>query len=290
MEHIVEKYLEKLDWTLTAEHRELLLFLYKHLHVDELSEEEQCFFMDYFLKSESLQNIAAAAITLFEIIHELEENVPAIELEEHLTNGEEQRNFYERKWYDAKINELKHQTKKEGNVFHVPFAKYKEVPGPIIICLEQSEGMLMYSEACKSMILPLFVTAYREHRDLYIVPYNTYIHAHYRFENGHMNLSNFIRFIECEGDGEATIIPVLQFAKGLLQEHSLYSNADIFIFTNGEPTDGQRIAESSVETLIQDMMDQYRTEISVIAMCENSFNEQYFGFANKVYFAGNPAL
>lgn len=40
------------------------------------------FFIDYFFKSESLQNIAASAITLFEIIHEIEGNVPAIELEE----------------------------------------------------------------------------------------------------------------------------------------------------------------------------------------------------------------
>lgn len=290
MEHIVEKYVEKLDWTLTAEHRELLLFLYNNLHVDELSEEEQCLFIDYFFKSESLQNMAISAVTLFEIIHEIKENVPAIELGERLANGEEQRNYYERKWYGAKINDLKHQTQKEGNVFHVPFAKYNAVPGPIIICLEQSEGMLMYSEACKSMILPLFVTAHREQRDLYIVPYNTHLHAHYYFENGHMNLSDFTRFIECQGDGEAMIMPVLQFAKGLLQEHSLCSNAEIIIFTSGEPTDGHCVAEPSVNTLIQEMMDQYHAEISVIAMCEKKFNEQYFQFANKVYFVEDTVL
>lgn len=290
MERIVEKYIENLDWTLTDEHRELLLFLYKNLHVDELREEEQYFFIEYFFNSESLRKMAASAITLFEIIHELEENIPAIELEERLATAEEQRYYYERKWHDAKLHELKQQTTKEGNVFYVPFAKYKKEPGPIIICIEQTEGMAMYSEICKSMVLPLFVTAHREHRDLYIVPYSTNIHVHYYFENGHVKLSDFIEFIECEGDGEATIIPMLQFSKGLLQEIQPCLNADIIIFTEGKPIDGKRLEESSVKMMVQEMMGKYHAEISVIAMCENDFNEQYFWFANKVFFADDVIL
>ncbi|MFJ7735441.1 hypothetical protein ACIQ2D_03765 [Lysinibacillus sp. NPDC097287] len=290
MEHIVEKYVEKSDLTLTAEHRELLLFLYKNLHVNELSEEEQYFFIDYFFNSESLRNMAASAITLFEIIYELEENIPAIELEERLSNGEEQRHYYERKWHDVKLHEIKHQTKKEGNVFFVPFAKYKKEPGPIIICLEKTDGMAVYSESCKSMILPLFVKAHREHRDLYIVPYNNHFHVHYRFEKGHLNLQDFKGFIECAGEGDAAIIPVLQFAKGLLQENQQCTDANIIIFTEGMPTDGQRLEEPCVKTLIQEIMEKHHAEISVIAMCENSFNEDYFWFANKVFFADDTIL
>ena len=290
MEHIVEKYVGDLERNLTVEHRELLLFLYENLQVDELSEKEQLSFIDYFFNSESLRNIATFAITLVEIIHEIEENIPAIELDERLANSVQQRLYYERKWHEAKVNELKHQTKKEGNVFYVPFAKYKNEQGPIIICLEQSEGMLIYSEICKGMILPLFVTAHREPRDLYIVLFNSHIHAHYHFENGHLNLPDFTDFIECNAFGEAAIIPALQFIKRLLQENQLCSKADIFIYTEGVPMDRHQLLELSVKTLIQEMINKYHAEISVIAMCENSFDEQYFWFANKVYFVGDTIL
>lgn len=65
--------------------------------------------------------------------------------------------------------------------------------------------------------------------------------------------------------------PCYSIAKGLLQESQLCSNADIIIFTNGEPIDAQRLAEPCVRTLMQESMDQYHTEISVIAMCEQYF-------------------
>ncbi|KOS68058.1 hypothetical protein AEA09_05485 [Lysinibacillus contaminans] len=285
MEHNVETFVEKLDRTLTDEQRELLLFLYKNLHVDELSEEEQSFFVEYFFNSETLRNMAVFAIALVEIIHEIEGNIPAIELEERLANSEEQRLYYERKWNDAKLNDLKHQTTKQGNVFHVPFAKYKKEPGPIIICLEQTKGMAKYTEICKSMVLPLFVTAHREHRDLYIVPYNNLVHGHYRFEKGRLNLSYFTDFIECDVASEAAIIPVLQFVEGLLQKKQQCTDADIIIFTEGVPIDGRRLVEPSVKTMMQEMIHKYHIDVSVIAMQENNFKEQYFWFADKVFFA-----
>ena len=280
----MERIVETLERTLTNEQRELLLFLYENLHIDELNEEEQCFFVEYFFNSEALRNIAAFAIAFVEIIHEIEENMPAIELEESSANSEEQRYYYARKWHDAKQNELKHHTTKEGNVFYVPFADYKKEPGPIIICLEQTKGMSMHAEICKSMILPLFDIAHRECRDLYIVPYNNHVHVHYRFENGHLNSSDFADFIKCDADGEASIIPVLQFAKWLLQENKQCTDATIIIFTEGVPVDGQRLVEPRVKIMMQEMINQYHADISVIAMHENNFDEQHFWFANKAFF------
>lgn len=280
MEHIVEKS----DRTLTDEHRELLLFLYENLHLEELSEEEQLFFMDYFFNSETLRNMAAYAVALVEIIHEIEENIPAIELEECLANSEEQRLYYARKRHDRKLQELKQQTMKKDNVLYVPFAEFKKDPGPIIICLEQTEGMSRYSEVCKSMILPLFAAAHREHRDLYIVPSTSHIHVYYRFENGHINLKEFTGFIECDLDGEAAIIPVLQFATGVLQENQHFTDAEIIIFTEGSPIDGERLVEPSMKTMVRETINKFQADVSVIAMNEKKFNERHFWFANKVFF------
>lgn len=280
----MENIVEILDRTLTEEQRELLLFLYGNLHVDELSEEEQCFFIEYFFNSETLRNMAKFAIAFVEIIREIEENIPAIEREEGLTNSEEQRCYYARKWHEAKQHELKHRIMKKGNVLYVPFADYKKELGPIIVCLEQTKGMSMYAEMCKSMILPLFAIAHQECRDLYIVPYNHHVHVHYRFENGHLNSSDFVDFIECDADGEAAIIPVLQFAKGLLQENQQCADATILMFTEGVPVDGQRLVEPNVKLMVQEMIHQYHVDISVIAMQETNFNEQHFWFANKAFF------
>lgn len=286
----IETFVEKFKRPLTQEHRELLLFLYEILHVDELSEEEQNSFIEYFFHSDKLQNIAVCALDLVEIIHELQENIPAIEPEEHLVNDEEQRNYYERKRYDAKRNELKHRTMKQGNVFYVPFAEYKKGPGPIIICLEQTEGMSMYSEICKSMILPWFITAHRDHRDLYIVPYNSHIHVHYCFKKGHLNSQDFTDFIECDVSGEATIIPVLQLVKGLLQENEQCTDVDVILFTEGMPLDGQRLVEPSMKTKMQEIINKYQTDISVIVMQDKHFNEQYFWFADNVFLAEGITL
>lgn len=280
----MENIVETLNRTLTEEQRELLLFLYEHLHVNELSEEEQCFFIEYFFNSEALRNMTAFAIALVEIIHEIEGNIPAIEQEESSANSEEQRYYYARKWHDVKQNELKHHTTKKGNVFYVPFADYKQEPGPIIVCLEQTKGMSIYAEICKSMILPLFDKAHQECRDLYIVPYNNHVHVHYRFENGHLNSSDFADFIECDADGEAAIIPVLQFANGLLQENQQCTDATIIIFTEGVPVDGQQLVEPNVKIMVQEMINQHHADISVIAMHENNFDEQHFWFANKAFF------
>lgn len=284
MERIVETFAEKSDRTLTDEHRELLLFLYGNLHLEELVEEEQNFFIEYFFNSETLRNVAAYAATLVEIIHEIEGNIPTIEFEERLANSEEQRLYYERKWHDRKLNELKQQTTKKGNVFYVPFAKFKKDLGPIIICLEQTEGISRYSEVCKSMILPLFAAAYCEHRDLYIVPYNSHIHLCYCFKNGHLNLKDFTSFIECDLDGEAAIIPVLQFATELLQEYQHLTDADIILFTEGAPIDGERLVEPNMKMMVRETINKFQADVSVIAMEEKNFNERHFWFANKVCF------
>ncbi|MGE7090773.1 hypothetical protein ACQKII_04805 [Lysinibacillus sp. NPDC048646] len=285
MKDAVETLIKKFELDITTEQRECLCFLYEHLHLEELSDREQHFFINYFYKSETLRNMAAFALELADIMHEIRENIPAIEQAERLANGKEQRLYYERKWQETKRQQLKHHTTKKGNIFYVPFAEYKKELGPMIVCLEQSTGMVAYSELCKSMILPLFTTAHREKRDLYIVPFDRQIHVHYRFENGHLNLSDFKDFIEYKAKGEAAILPVLQFVKGLLKENQQCTEADIIIFTEGNPIDGQYLLGKRTKAMLEEMKHIYHAEFSVIAMHEQNFNEQQFWFAEKTFFA-----
>ncbi|MDM5249213.1 hypothetical protein [Lysinibacillus sp. G4S2] len=285
MKDAVQSLLEKFALTITLEQRDFLRFLYDHLHLEELSDKEQQIFIDYFYKSETLRNMAAFSLELADVIREMCENIPAIEQAERLANGKEQRLYYERKWQVARRQKLKHQTTKKGNILYVPFDAYKKEPGPIIICLEQTTGMAAYSELCKSMILPFFMNAHRERRDLYIVPYDCQIHVHYRFENGHINLCDFKGFIEYQAKGEAAILPVLHFVKGLLQENQHYTESDIIIFTEGTPIDGQHLVGKKAKTILNEMKSKYCAEFSVITMQEHNFNEQQFWFANKAFFA-----
>ena len=229
MKDAIESLIKQFDQQMTIEQLDYLRFLYENLHIEELSEGEQHYFIDYFFKSEPLRNMAAFALELTDIMHEIRENIPAIEKAERLANGKEQRQYYERKWLELRRQKLKQQTTKSGNIYYVPFHDYQQDSGPMIICLEQTTGMAAYSEICKSMILALFMNAHREGRDLYIVPYDRQIHVHYRFENGHLNLADFKSFIEYKAKGEAAIFPVLQFVKALLQENQLGTEADVII-------------------------------------------------------------
>lgn len=281
----VDSLIEKFAIEITSEQRDYFRFLYGNLHLEELSDKEQHYFIDYFYKSETLRNMAAFALELADIMQEIQENIPAIEQAERLANGKEQRSYYEHKWEEVRRQKLKHQTRKNGNILYVPFTEYKKDPGPIIICLEQTMGMEAYTELCKSMILPLFMSAHREHRDLYIVPYDYQIHVHYRFENGHLNLPDFKDFIEYKAKGEAAILPVLHFVKGLLQENQHCSEAEIIIFTEGMPIDGQHLVGKQAKIMLEEIKRKYHAEFSVIAMHENNFNEQQFWFANKAFFA-----
>ncbi|WP_155591562.1 hypothetical protein [Lysinibacillus cavernae] len=285
MKDAIESLLAKFDIQMTLDQLDYLHFLYENLHLEELSDKEQHYFIDYFFKSEPLRNMAAFALELADIIHEIRENIPAIEKAERLANGNEQGLYYERKWAELRRQKLKQQTMKSGNIFYVPFHDYKQEPGPMIICLEQTTGMAAYSELCKSMILPLFMNAHRESRDLYIVPYDQQIHVHYRFENGHLNLADFKSFIEYKAKGEAAILPVLQFVKALLQENQLGSDAEVIIFTEGTPIDGQYLVGKQAKTMLEEMKRKYHAEFSVIAMHEHNFNKQQFWFANKAFFA-----
>ncbi|MGE6513236.1 hypothetical protein [Lysinibacillus sphaericus] len=285
MKDAVETLIEKFELDITPEQREYLCFLYEHLHLEELSDKEQHFFIEYFYKSETLRNMAAFALELADAMREIRENIPAIEQAERQANGKEQRLYYERKWQEAQRLQLKYHTTKKGNIYYVPFAEYKKEPGPMIICLEQTTGMEVYSDLCKSMILPLFMSAHREQRDLYIVPYDCQIHVHYRFENGHLNLSDFKDFIEYKAKGKAAILPVLQFVKGLLQENQQCTEADIIIFTEGNPVDGQHLLGKRAKAILEDMKHHYHADFSVIAMQEQNFNEQQFWFANRAFFA-----
>lgn len=285
MKDAVDSLIEKFAIEITSEQRDYLRFLYENLHLEELSDKEQHYFIDYFYKSEALRNMAAFALELADIMQEIQENIPTIEQAERLANGKEQRLYYEQKWEEVRRQKLKHQTRKKGNILYVPFNDYKKDPGPIIICLEQTTGMEAYTELCKSMILPLFMSAHREQRDLYIVPYDYQIHVHYRFENGHLNLSDFKDFMEYKAKGEAAILPVLHFVKGLLQENQHCGEADIIIFTEGRPIDGQHLIGKQTKTMLEEMKKKYHAEFSVIAMHEHNFNEQQFWFANKAIFA-----
>ncbi|WP_286927278.1 MULTISPECIES: hypothetical protein [Lysinibacillus] len=285
MKDAVDSLIAKFAIEITSEQRDYLRFLYENLHLEELSDKEQHYFIDYFYKSEALRNMAAFALELADIMQEIQENIPTIEQAERLANGKEQRLYYEQKWEEVRRQKLKRQTRKKGNILYVPFNDYKKDPGPIIICLEQTTGMEAYTELCKSMILPLFMSAHREQRDLYIVPYDYQIHVHYRFENGHLNLSDFKDFMEYKAKGEAAILPVLHFVKGLLQENQHCSEADIIIFTEGRPIDGQHLVGKQTKTMLEEMKKKYHAEFSVIAMHEHNFNEQQFWFANKAIFA-----
>jgi len=270
---------------MTEEQCNYLHFLYENLHLEELNDREQRYFIDYFFKSEPLRNMAAFALELADIMHEIRENIPPIEKAERLADGREQRLYYEHKWSELRRQKLKQQTLKSGNVFYVPFHEYKQEPGPLIICLEQTTGMAVYSELCKSMILPLFMNAHRESRDLYIVPYDQQIHVHYRFENGHLNLADFKSFIEYKAKGEAAILPVLQFVKALLQENQLGAQAEVIIFTEGTPIDGKHLVGKQTKIMLEEMKQKYHAEFSVIAMQEHNFNKQQFWFASKAFFA-----
>ncbi|EFI67260.1 hypothetical protein BFZC1_16814 [Lysinibacillus fusiformis ZC1] len=285
MKDAIESLIKQFDKPLTIEQLDYLRFLYENLHIEELSEGEQHYFIDYFFKSEPLRNMAAFALELTDIMHEIQENIPAIEKAERLANGKEQRQHYERKWSELRRQKLKQQTTKSGNIYYVPFHDYQQDPGPMIICLEQTTGMAAYSEICKSMILALFISAHREGRDLYIVPYDRQIHVHYRFENGHLNLADFKSFIEYKARGEAAILPVLQFVKALLQENQLGTEADVIIFTEGAPIDGQHLVGKQAKTMLKEMKQKYHAEFSVIAMHEHNFNKQQFWFASKAFFA-----
>ncbi len=270
---------------MTEEQCNYLHFLYENLHLEELNDREQRYFIDYFFKSEPLRNMAAFALELADIMHEIRENIPPIEKAERLADGHEQRLYYQRKWSELRRQKLKQQTLKNGNIFYVPFQEYKQEPGPLIICLEQTTGMAVYSELCKSMILPLFMNAHRESRDLYIVPYDQQIHVHYRFENGHLNLADFKSFIEYKAKGEAAILPVLQFVKALLQENQLGAEAEVIIFTEGTPIDGKHLVGKQTKIMLEEMKQKYHAEFSVIAMHEHNFNKQQFWFASKAFFA-----
>ncbi|MFJ7405351.1 MULTISPECIES: hypothetical protein [unclassified Lysinibacillus] len=287
MKDSVESLIKKFGLEISIEQRKYLGFLYENLHLEELSDKEQHFFIDYFYKSETLRNMAAFALELADVMHEIRENVPTIEQAEQLANGKEQRLYYEQKWQEARRQKLKQQTTKNGNILYVPFVDYKEEQGPMVICLEQTSGMAKYSELCKSMILSLFMDAHQEQRDLYIVPYDCQIHVHYRFENGHLNLSDFKDFIEYKAKGEAAILPVLQFVKGLLQENQQCAETDVIIFTEGNPVDGQYLLGKRAKTMIEEMKQRYHAEFSVIAMNEQRFNEHHFWFANKAIFAAD---
>ncbi|UZM98343.1 hypothetical protein OL548_27110 [Lysinibacillus sp. MHQ-1] len=145
--------------------------------------------------------------------------------------------------------------------------------------------MEAYSELCKSMILPLFMNAHRENRDLYIIPYDRQINVHYRFENGHLNLADFKSFIEYKAKGEAELLPVLQFVRSILHENQLVTEAEVIIFTEGTPIDGQHLVSKQAKVMLEEMKRKYLAEFSVIAMHEDNFNEQQFWFANKAFFA-----
>lgn len=285
MKNPIQSLKEKLNLDMTEEQCNYLHFLYENLHLEELNDREQRYFIDYFFKSEPLRNMAAFALELADIMHEIRENIPPIEKAERLADGHEQRLYYQRKWSELRRQKLKQQTLKNGNIFYVPFQEYKQEPGPLIICLEQTTGMAVYSELCKSMILPLFMNAHRESRDLYIVPYDQQIHVHYRFENGHLNLADFKSFIEYKAKGEAAILPVLQFVKALLQENQLGAEAEVIIFTEGTPIDGKHLVGKQTKIMLEEMKQKYHAEFSVIAMHEHNFNKQQFWFASKAFFA-----
>ncbi|MFJ7368251.1 hypothetical protein ACIQVU_02205 [Lysinibacillus sp. NPDC098008] len=287
MSDALQALIEKLDIEITLEQRNYLRFLYEHLHLEELSDKEQQYFIDYFFKSEPLRNMAAFALELADIMQEMQENMPAIEQAERLANGREQRLYYERKWAERRRQQLKQQITKNNNVLYVPFHYHKKEPGPIIICLEQTTGMAAYSELCKSMILPWFMNAHHEGRDLYIVPYDRQIHVHYRFENGHLNVADFKSFIEYKASGEAAMLPVLQFVKALLQENQQGTEADIILFTEGAPVDGQHLVSKQAKMMLEEMTQKYHAEFLVIAMHEEHFNKQQFWFAHKAFFADN---
>lgn len=285
MKDAVESLLEKFDLAFTSEQCDFFRFLYENLHLEELSNIEQHFFIDFFYKSETLRSMAAFALELADIMHEIYENIPAVEHAERLANGKEQRLYDVRKWHIARRRKLNRQTIKKGNILYVPFDEYKKETGPIIICLEQTTGMAAYSDLCKSIILPFFMSAHRERRDLYIVPYDCQVHVHFRFEGGHLNLSDFKDFINYRAKGEAKILPVLHFVKGLLQENQHCTEADIIIFTEGTPIDGQHLVGKQAKAVLEEMKRKYHAEFSVIVMHEHNFNEQQFWFANKAFFA-----
>ncbi|MEG0260211.1 MAG: hypothetical protein RR595_13235 [Lysinibacillus sp.] len=285
MESIVATFIEKVERALTEEQQELLFSLYRTLHMDELHEDVQLSFIDYFCSSDELQIMAAYGLALEGIIHEMGKIVPAIEHEESITDSGGEYLTYNRKVNDAQLQLLKQHTTKQGNVLYVPFANVKNNPSPIIVCLEQTIGMEPFATVCKSMILSLFDEAHRERRTLYIVPYHRHVDVHYRFENGQMHLPAFIDFIEGKAVGEAAMIPVLQFVKELLQEHQYCTEAEILIFTEGVPVDGNRLVEADTKRVIQSMEINHQAEISVVVMQEQNLNEQHFWFANKAFFA-----
>lgn len=87
MNDAMETLIKQFDKQLTIEQLDYLRFLYENLHIEELSEGEQHYFIDYFFKSEPLRNMAAFALELTDIMHEIQENIPAIEQAERLATA-----------------------------------------------------------------------------------------------------------------------------------------------------------------------------------------------------------
>ena len=121
MKHIDKEFIGKSESLLTNEHRELMLFLYEKLHIEALCEEDQTNFIETFASEETLRNMAPFKSSLQEMIREIEDNIPEIELEEHVRNGKEQKYEDKCKLYGKERDELKKQTIKKGNIIYVPF-------------------------------------------------------------------------------------------------------------------------------------------------------------------------
>ena len=123
MEHIIKEIIGKSDQALTEEHRELLFFLYENLHIEELEEEDRKDFMESFMDIETLSDMTAYKSSFVEMIREIENNIPSIDLADRLSDSMERKYYTARKLRDGKPNELNKQTIKKGNVVFVPFHK-----------------------------------------------------------------------------------------------------------------------------------------------------------------------
>lgn len=272
---------------ITEEERKALLnFLYEKLNIAQLSASEQARFKAFYKVNTKLFQIAQFASEFEDVFNEMESVLPIIK-----NTPQAERYLYEKMQLEQQLREyrielIKQNVQKEGNVLFVPFRDGIVDKGPIIVCLEQSPRIHELDLEIKGMILSLFSAAERQQRNLYIIPYSDRVKVHYTFEHGVVNMDDFISFILYKDKGhEVKISQALQFAIGIVREHAEYEEAHILLVTAGEPSDIHLLNEGKMRERIEDRLADLDLDVSVIALDNDHFCDEFFWFANKIYFA-----
>ena len=241
---------------------EMLHFLFSSSIFQSFSEDEQVAFLQRYKENEAFHDIPRVAMSLNEIIEEVERTMPSIP--EEVTG-----------YFKQPRRSISMCLKIEDNVYHYPFGKCIKEQGPLIVCLQQGNRMEGASLFCKGMIIPLFDMCYRQKRDLIILPFSDDVEE-LRFEYGESPLNAFGRFIAVDKKGDAKIIPTLERIITIVDEVDVKEQTEVFLFTNNYLVD---YYDEKVMELV-DVLKEYFVSITAI-----SIDEQHpMHFLDKIYY------